>query len=142
MCLLMPIFTGKKFTPDTLDGSQKTTDEDVKDMPGGKAGAICVTVVRYAALLTLLGGVAAVITGAIIMTPETSNGRGSIPVITDGTLPVDLAPPPPGVNDIPGAKSTMKGVGQTGGGATDTVNSAGETVTKPVAGAAEAVTGF
>merc|ERR1719440_960226 len=28
MCLLMPIFTGKKFTPDTLDGSQKTTDED------------------------------------------------------------------------------------------------------------------
>jgi len=142
MCLLMPVFTGRKYTPDTLDGSQKTTDKDIEAFPGGKAGAICVTVVRYAALLALLGGVAAVITGAIIMTPETANGRGSIPVITDGTLPVDLAPPPPGVNDIPGAKSTMKGVGQTVGGATDTVNSAGETVTKPVAGAAEAVTGF
>merc|ERR1719335_290871 len=142
MCLLIPIFTGKKFTPDTLDGSQKTTDEDINAMPGGKAGAIAVTLVRYTALVALLGGVAAVITGAIIMTPETANGRGSIPVVTDGTLPVDLAPPPPGVNDIPGAKSTMKGVGQTVGGATDTVNSAGETVTKPVAGAAEAVTGF
>ena len=39
----------------------------------------------------------------------------------EGTLPVDLAPPPPGVNDIPGAKSTMKGVGKTVGGGVDTV---------------------
>jgi len=142
MCLLMPIFTGRKFTPDTLDGSQKTTDEDINAMPGGKAGAITVTVVRYAALLALLGGVATVITGAIIMTPETANGRGSIPLVTDGTLPVDLAPPPPGVNDIPGAKSTMKGVGQSVGGATDTVNSGKDAVTGTVADAGEAVTGF
>jgi len=142
MCLLMPVFTGRKFTPDTLDGSQKTTDEDINAMPGGKAGAIAVTVVRYAALLALLGGVAAVITGAIIMTPETANGRGSIPVITDGTLPVDLAPPPPGVNDIPGAKSTMKGVGKTVGGGVDTVNSGADTVTGTVSDGAKAVTGF
>merc|ERR1719420_207991 len=146
MCLLMPIFTGRKYTPDTLDGSQKTTDEDISGFPGGKAGAIVVTVVRYVALLALLGVTAAVITGAIIMTPETANGRGAIPVITDGTLPVDLAPPPPGVNDIPGAKSTMKGVGKTVGGATDTVNSGADTVTAPVADtvadAGEAVTGF
>merc|ERR1719324_736846 len=142
MCLLMPIFTGRKYTPDTLDGSQKTTEDDIKDFPGGKAGAITVTVVRYVALVALLGGVATVITGAIIMTPETANGRGSIPLVTDGTLPVDLAPPPPGVNDIPGAKSTMKGVGETVGGATDTVNSAGETVGGTVTDAGEAVTGF
>jgi len=142
MCLLMPVFTGRKFTPDTLDGSQKTTDEDINAMPGGKAGAIAVTVVRYAALLALLGGVAAVITGAIIMTPETANGRGSIPVVTDGTLPVDLAPPPPGVNDIPGAKSTMKGVGKTVGGGVDTVNSGADTVTGTVSDGAKAVTGF
>jgi hypothetical protein len=142
MCLLMPIFTGRKFTPDTLDGSQKTTDEDINAMPGGKAGAIAVTVVRYVALVALLGGVATVITGAIIMTPETANGRGSIPLVTDGTLPVDLAPPPPGVNDIPGAKSTMKGVGETVGGATDTVNSAGDTVGGTVTDAGKAVTGF
>merc|ERR1719387_1669905 len=79
MCLLMPIFTGRKFTPDTLDGSQKTSDEDINAMPGGKAGAIAVTVVRYVALVALLGGVAAVITGALIMTPETATGKGSIP---------------------------------------------------------------
>ena len=42
-------------------------------------------------------------------------------VVDKGTLPVDLAPPPPGVNDIPGAKSTMKGVGKTVGGGVDTV---------------------
>ena len=30
------------------------------------------------------------------MTPETANGRGAIPLVTDGTLPVDLAPQPPG----------------------------------------------
>merc|ERR1719460_1764061 len=34
MCLLMPIFTGKKFTPDTLDGAQKTTDEDSEVLQG------------------------------------------------------------------------------------------------------------
>jgi hypothetical protein len=141
MCLLMPIFTGKKFTPDTLDGSQKTTDEDINAMPGGKAGAIAVTVVRYTALIALLGGVATVITGAITMTPETANGRGSIPVVTDGTLPVDLAPPPPGVNDIPGAKSTMKGVGKTVGGGVDTVNSAGGAVGDTVSDGSKAVTG-
>jgi len=142
MCLLMPVFTGRKFTPDTLDGSQKTTEDDINAMPGGKAGAIAVTVVRYIALVALLGGVATVITGAIIMTPETANGRGSIPVVTDGTLPVDLAPPPPGVNDIPGAKSTMKGVGKTVGGGVDTVNSAGDTVTGTVSDGAKAVTSF
>ena len=45
---------------------------------------------RYVALLALLGGVATVITGAIIMTPETANGRGSIPVVTDGKLAVHM----------------------------------------------------
>ena len=37
-----------------------------------------VTVVRYTALLAMLGGTAMVITGALIMTPETATGRGSM----------------------------------------------------------------
>merc|ERR1719197_607772 len=78
MCLFMPIFTGKKFTPDSLDGSTKTTDDDINAMPGGKFGAVTVTVVRYTALLAMLGGTAMVITGALIMTPETATGRGSM----------------------------------------------------------------
>merc|ERR1719258_968219 len=77
MCLLMPIFTGRKFTPDTLDGAAKNDDLD------NPIGAAVVTFVRYTALLALIGGVATVITGVIVMTPETANGRGAIPLIAD-----------------------------------------------------------
>jgi hypothetical protein len=122
MCLLMPIFTGRKFTPDTLDGSQKTTDDDINAMPGGKFGAIAVTSLRYIALVALLGGTAAVITGVLIMTPETAVGGGSVPQ-------------PPGVNDIPGAETAMKGVGSTVGSGVDTVNAGGEAVEGAVTGA-------
>merc|ERR1719217_457783 len=34
MCLVMPMFTGKKFTPDSLDGSTKTSNDDINAMPG------------------------------------------------------------------------------------------------------------
>jgi hypothetical protein len=118
MCLLMPIFTGKKFTPDTLDGSQKTSSDDINAMPCGKFGPMRVTTVRYTAWRALLGGVAAVITGVIIMTPETANGSGSV------------APRPPGVNDIPGTGAAMEGVGSTVGSGVNTVDSAGDAVSR------------
>merc|ERR1719163_1258721 len=117
MCLFMPIFTGKKFTPDTLDGAQKTTDEDINAMPGGKFGAITVTVLRYIALVALLGGTAAVITGVFLMTPENATGRGS------------MVPGPPGVNDIPGTGTGMEAVGSTVGSGANTVNDGAESVT-------------
>jgi len=115
MCLFMPIFTGRKFTPDTLDGSQKTNDADVQ--VGGKFGAMVLTGLRYIALVALLGGTAAVISGVFSMTPENANGRGSV------------APRPPGVNDIPGANAAMDGVGSTVGSGVDAVNAGGEAVT-------------
>merc|ERR1719287_233946 len=139
MCLLMPVFTGKKYTPDSLDGETKPKEDQNLSNPWA-AGTV--TAIRYIALLSLLGGTATVITGVILMTPETANGRGALPVIADGTLGVDLAPQPPGVNDIPGAKGAMKGVGKTVGGSVETVDGAADTVTGPVTGAAEAVTGF
>merc|ERR1719172_450385 len=139
MCLLMPVFTGKKYTPDSLDGETKPKEDENLSNPWA-AGAV--TAIRYIALLSLLGGTATVITGVILMTPETANGRGALPVIADGTLGVDLAPQPPGVNDIPGAKGAMKNVGKTVGGSVETVDGAADTVTGPVSGAAEAVTGF
>merc|ERR1719331_3522464 len=114
MCLIMPIFTGKKYTPDGLDGPLK--DQSNVSNPYA-AGAV--TFVRYAALVALIGGIATVITGVFLMTPETANGRGAIPLVTDGTLPVDLAPEPPGVNDVPGAKGAMKDLGQTVGDASN-----------------------
>merc|ERR1719310_888767 len=117
MYLVMPMFTGKKFTPDSLDGSTKTTDDDINAMPGGKFGAVTVTVVRYTALLAMLGGTAMVITGALIMTPETATGRGS------------MVPGPPGVNDIPGTGSGMEAIGSSIGGGANAVNDGAETVT-------------
>merc|ERR1719420_1573002 len=120
MCLIMPMFTGKKFTPDTLDGAQSTSDADIKAMPCGKFGPILVTVVRYTALVALLGGLATVITGVIIMTPETATGKGS------------MVPAPAGVQDIPGANTAMEGVGSTVGAGVNGVNDAGEAVTGAV----------
>merc|ERR1719171_400791 len=54
MCLLMPVFTGKKYLPDNLDGAAKNDDLD------NPIGAAVVTFVRYTALLALIGGVATV----------------------------------------------------------------------------------
>ena len=90
---------------------------------GSPVGAWAVTIVRYAALFALLGGIATIVVGLYTMTPETANGRGSIPVISDGTLPVDLAPEPVGINDVPGAKGAMESVGGTVGKGVDAVDS-------------------
>merc|ERR1719197_1901395 len=119
------------FVPARLDGSTKP-DEAANLSNPWAAGAV--TAIRYIALLSLLGGTATVITGVILMTPETANGRGALPVIADGTLGVDLAPQPPGVNDLPVAKGAMKSVGKTVGGSVETVDGAADTVTGTVTG--------
>merc|ERR1719446_1018530 len=144
MCLIMPFFTGHTYTPDTLDGEKKPGANDTLQ---NYWGAMAVTVVRYAALLSLLGGVATVTVGVFTMTPETANGRGAIPVIADGTIPgVNVAQEPIGINDVPGAKKAMKNVGETVGTGANAVTDAGDAVAAPVEGvtgaATEAVTGF
>jgi hypothetical protein len=126
MCLIMPIFTGKSFKPDTLDGPASKVENVSNPYAAG-----AVTFVRYAALVAVIGGIATVIRGVFLMTPETANGRGAIPLVTDGTLPVDLAPQPPGVNDIPGAKGAMKGVGETVGAGANTVADTADAVPTP-----------
>merc|ERR1719446_1751358 len=130
MCLIMPLFTGQKYTPDQLDGPAK--DETNAKLSNPIAAGV-VTFIRYAALVSLIGGTATVITGVFLMTPETANGRGAIPLVTDGTLPVDLAPEPPGINDVPGAKGAMKDLGQTVGEGANTVTEGVETVEHSVA---------
>jgi len=148
MCLIMPFVTGKAYTPDTLDNEEKdekTEKEEKAWKESNPWAGYFVTFVRYAALIALIGGVATVITGVFMMTPENANGRGSIPLITDGTLPVDLAPAPPGVNDIPGANSAMKATGETVGAGVDVAAAGTDAVTSPVtdvaAAGAETVTG-
>jgi len=131
MCLIMPFFVGK-YTPDSLDGPAK---EDAASKVSNPYLGYVVTFIRYVALLALIGGVATVITSVFLITPETANGRGSIPLISDGTLDavgVDLAAPPPGVTDIPGAENAMKSTGETIGSGVDTVDGVADTVASPV----------
>merc|ERR1719316_493283 len=129
MCLVMPLFTGKPYTPDTLDAPvSKENETNVSNY----WGAAVVTFIRYAALVALLGGIATVATGVFMMTPETANGRGAIPVIADGTIPGVSVSGPPGINDVPGAKGAMEGVGETVGAGHDMANDATGTVTGPV----------
>merc|ERR1719174_3223940 len=140
MCLLLPLFTGKKYQTDSLDGSKKADPKPI-DNP---VGAWIVTILRYLAMIALFAGVITVVTSVLMITPETANGRGSIPVVGDGTLGVDLVPgAPPAVTDIPGAKGAMEATGSTVGSGADVVSGAGETVASGpatvVGGAAKAV---
>jgi hypothetical protein len=129
MCLIMPFFTGKPYTPDTLDAPvSKENETNVSNY----YGALAVTIVRYFALVSLLGGITTVAVGVFMMTPETANGRGAIPVIADGTIPGVSVSGPPGINDVPGAKGAMEGVGETVGAGHNAVSDAGDTVTGPV----------
>merc|ERR1719265_1776881 len=81
---------------------------------------------KWITFIFLYGGIIAVITGVYTMTPETANGRGSIPLAGDGKIPgtdVGLGVPgtdigykgvgePPGANDLPlPGMSQPKGAG-------------------------------
>merc|ERR1719158_1323843 len=96
MVLLIPLCTyvmeGKATQPE-LD-----EDGNVKWKPEGKIALICVQVVRWLGFALLYGGTITVMVGAWTMTPETANGRGSVPLV--GQTP--FAGEPYGVNDVPG----------------------------------------
>merc|ERR1719379_971416 len=122
MCHIMPFFTGKPYTPDTLDAPvSKENETNVSNY----YGALAVSIVRYTALVALLGGITTVAVGVFMMTPETANGRGAIPVIADGTIPGVSVSGPPGINDVPVAKGAMEGVGETVGAGHTAVSDAG-----------------
>jgi len=76
------------------------TDKDgnVTWNPSGKIALLVVQVIRWLGFVLLYGGVIAVIYGALTMTPENANGRGSIP-LADKT---PFAKEPYGPNDAPG----------------------------------------
>jgi hypothetical protein len=141
MCLIMPIFTGKTYTTDSLDGS-KTADKEPISNP---IGAWIVTITRYLALIGLYAGVILVVCGALMMTPETANGRGSVPLLgeMEDATGVDLVPgAPPSVKDLPGAETAMKTTGQTVGAGADMATEGGEAVAGAGEAVASPVTGF
>merc|ERR1719359_1622260 len=63
---------------------------------------------KWLTFIFLYGGIIAVIVGVYTMTPQTANGRGSVPLVGDGKIPgVDVKvpgysglPEPVGVNDL------------------------------------------
>merc|ERR1719473_1292983 len=65
---------------------------------------------KWITFIFLYGGVITVIVGVYTMTPETANGRGSVPLVGDGKVPgvgvgvplYDGVKEPYGPNDLPG----------------------------------------
>merc|ERR550514_864711 len=113
MCLVVPMFTGQKYQTDSLDGTTKATKTtEVKvpltsyTVPGAH---YAVEAIRYLALLALYGGVTTVIVSVFLITPATANGRGSIPVVSDGPLGFEVGPAP-GIDQVPGVKTGMETV--------------------------------
>lgn len=102
MVFAMPLVTGQVPTVDR--------DGNVQWEPGSRVCAFVIGTVRWLALILLYGGMALVVTGVLVMTPETANGRGAVPLLGDGKVPGTEAripgyhgmPEPPGVNDLPG----------------------------------------
>merc|ERR1719359_1809620 len=129
MVLIAGVCTGEKAKLDE--------DGNVTWKPANIYAWYGVQVIRWFAVLALWGGTIAVIVSVFTITPETANGRGAIPLVTDGTVPVvgdQLAGPPPGAGDVmpgmePGgaAGDVMAPVG-TGG---DVMKTAGDTATDP-----------
>merc|ERR1719164_370363 len=96
MVLLIPVCTlimeGKAHHPE-LD-----EDGNVKWRPSGKIALIVVQVIRWLGFILLYVGTICVMVGAYTMTPETANGRGSVPLVSQ----TPFAGEPYGANDIPG----------------------------------------
>jgi uncharacterized membrane protein (DUF373 family) len=56
------------------------------------------TAFRYLAMVLLYAGIVSIVVGLFVMTPESANGRGSIPVVTDVVKHTPVARPPPGMH--------------------------------------------
>jgi len=91
--------------------SEVKTDADgtVTWEPTNKIANYVMQALKWITFIFLYGGIIAVIVGVYTMTPETANGRGSIPLAGDGKIPlVDVKVPgydgvgePAGPNDLP-----------------------------------------
>merc|ERR1719375_409029 len=96
MVLLVPVCTlimeGKAHQPE-LD-----EDGNVKWQPSGKIALIVVQIIRWIGFILLYVGTICVMVGAYTMTPETANGRGSVPLVKE----TPFSEEPVGPNDIPG----------------------------------------
>merc|ERR1719487_912019 len=89
-CLVTGLFMGKVETDE---------DGNVVNKFSNRYLCIAMSVVRYLSMLLLYGGIIIVIVGLCVMTPETANGEGSVPVVSSVTRSTPLSDPPPGPSD-------------------------------------------
>jgi len=80
-----------------MDDVQTDEDGNVVNKFSNQHVGIAVTVIRYLSMALLYGGITMVIVGLFVMTPETANGRGSVPLVTGAVNATPLGNPP-GVN--------------------------------------------
>jgi len=92
-----------------MDEVEMDEDGNVVNKFSNKFVGIAVTVVRYLTMLLLYGGIITVITGLFVMTPETANGRGSVPVVSDAVNSTPVGQAPPGPNDVASAGGAAAG---------------------------------
>jgi hypothetical protein len=102
MIIITPFATGAP--------AQVDEDGNIKWEPDNKILFYVVQTIRWLGYILLYGGIIAVVVGVYTMTPETANGRGSVPLVGDGKVPgvgvgvpgYDGVKEPYGANDLPG----------------------------------------
>lgn len=82
------------FTGLLMDDVKTDEDGNVINKFSSPAVGFGMVFVRYLSMFLLYGGILTVIYGLFVMTPETANGRGSLPGV--GATPLGDAPPGPG----------------------------------------------
>merc|ERR1719478_1159999 len=82
------------FTGLIMDEVKTDEDGNVINKFSSPAAGFAMVAVRYLSMFLLYGGILTVIYGLFVMTPETANGRGSLPGV--GQTPLADSPPGPG----------------------------------------------
>merc|ERR1719473_397781 len=100
-----------------MDEIEKDEDGEIVHKFSNQYVAMFVTFVRYLAMLLLYGGIICVIVGLFTMTPETANGRGSVPLVSDAVNSTPVGDAPPGPGQVAGAGKGVADAGKDVAGA-------------------------
>merc|ERR1719213_303783 len=82
------------FTGLIMDDVKTDEDGNVINKFSSPAVGFGMVALRYLSMFLLYGGILTVIYGLFVMTPETANGKGSVPLV--GDTPLGDSPPGPG----------------------------------------------
>eukprot|EP00929_Paragymnodinium_shiwhaense_P067329 TRINITY_DN338_c0_g1_i4.p1 TRINITY_DN338_c0_g1~~TRINITY_DN338_c0_g1_i4.p1 ORF type:complete len:623 (-),score=163.79 TRINITY_DN338_c0_g1_i4:213-1865(-) len=78
-----------------MDKVELDEDGNVVNKFENKYVAYAAVALRYFTMVLLYGGIITVIVGLFVMTKETANGRGSVPVVSDAVNSTPIGNPPP-----------------------------------------------